>query len=338
MKMNYPAAINGGAAQQAYEMRTRNARDGVKRMLAAAKIDVERLSTVFDLGCRAGDTTLGILQVTPEYTHIFAFEEYSDAIILAKLKFASRMCPHKVERGDELGRLLPTGWLNSFRQEVLRVSGRSFFVHCNSISDLPSLYPKADLAVGFQLLHWLDAGENGLPKPEIIRSIREGLKTGGVFLAGTSTAFFDFGKADVIEGTRSRWSIHEHPFMKIVFEEVARLMAVERQVPEPAKPTLSISNLGELLMANGFGDIQFGHFLISYPLNVLITETARNVPLHQGRLNGVPDEAKARIIDCALKLANARCDSLAGDGKADPRLVADRNVWEAVPWLRATAV
>jgi SAM-dependent methyltransferase len=341
MKMNYPIH----PSSQSYEAKTRNFRDGVQRLMSAAGVQTDRLKTVLDLGCRFGDSTLGILRATPSSTQVIAVEEFIEATALAKWKFNTP--PTRIfdaERGLIPGLLksLPEGWVDFFRQEASSVWGREYFAFW-PIKELGNLaIDEVDLVVAFQTLHWLDAGPDGLPDVGIIRSIRDMVLPGGLFVGGTSTAFFDFGKADVIEGMpRSVWSIHEHPFMKIVFEEVARLMAVEiGKAPEPvsAKPSLSAEGLKKLFESNGFGNLQFGHFLIKYSLDVLTTETARNVPLHQGRLNGVSDFVKARIIDCALGLANAKCDRLVGDGAQDPRLVADRNVYEAVPWLRATAV
>ena len=75
MKLNYPVADGkGGVTQQRLELLSRMQRDGVKRLLKAADIKLEGLRTVVDLGCRNGDTTLGLAESVPN-ARIIGIEE-----------------------------------------------------------------------------------------------------------------------------------------------------------------------------------------------------------------------------------------------------------------------
>jgi len=333
MQRNCLTAI---AAHQRYENKTRNHRDGVQRLLAAAAIDTQRLNVVLDIDCRAGDTTLGVLRAAPR-AEVIGVDDYLDAITLARMKFGLSLNGTSVERVLAIQSLMVTGWVDSFKADSASVRDRATFVH-SSIANCP--LANADLAVGFQALHGFDT-MSGLPHPSVLDSIRASLKTGATLLAGTSSTFFEFEDSSSIGGMpRSQWSVLEHPFIKLVFESLRDIMLnVGYSLPPASKPPHSMNDLRMPLERTGFEVVQFGQIPIRYSIDVLLTETARSLPFMLGVLDGAPFTplAKRQFVDEAVFDAGLRCDKYVTQGYPDPRLVTDMNVWNAILWVRAKA-
>ncbi|MBI2079567.1 hypothetical protein HYT84_02285 [Candidatus Micrarchaeota archaeon] len=106
--------------------------------------------------------------------------------------------------------------------------------------------------------------------------------------------------------------------------------------PEPvtASPPLSTDGLVARFAAAGFIDIQTGAFLVGAGREALINEVVNIRPIHQGRLNGVADSDRERIITQAIAEAHSECDAIVISGEPDPRKV-ETNLWDAVPFLKA---
>jgi|GEM_PF-2555590 len=339
MKPNYPVERKGGISQQPYEARTKIQRTCVKSLLKSAGVKLEGLRTTVDLGCRNGDTTLGILEVTSDKTRIIGVEEYKEALLIAKAKFG-------VASSDEIKQItgllgeMPDGFLDSFEEDTKPFRKRAAFVN-SPVEGMPTtIADRADLIVGFQILHWLNAGDNGLPAVETMKAINESLAAGGIFLSGTSTAFIAISPDEEIDGKKkSEYSIDGHPFVKTVYEKIAGIVSkITGHEPQPVteKPPLSMDSLMEVFENAGFKDIKTGAFLVTSGREEVIREVVKLRPEHQGRLNGIDSgELREDIIDLAIESANNECDLLAGAGKGDPRLV-ETNIWDAVPYIMAT--
>ncbi len=340
MKPNYPVERKGGVSQQAYEARTKTQRICAKNLLKTAGVKLEGLRTVVDLGCRNGDTTLGILEATSKETKVIGVEEYREALLIAKAKFGVASSEEIKEIG-ELLKGMPEGFVDSFVQDSKLVVDRVSLIN-STVEDL-NLKDKADLIVGFQILHWLNAGENGLPTPEVMQAINESLASGGVFLSGTSTAFIAISPDEEIDGKKkSEYTIDGHPFIRMVYEKIADIVSLvsdehePQPVPVTEKPPLSMDLLIELFESSGFEDIKTGAFLVTPGREEIIEGVSRIRPVHQGRLDGIDDEGlREEIIDFAVKFSNSKCDLLVEAGIADPRLV-ETNIWDAVPYIMAT--
>ena len=344
MKHNYPVAHKGGIAQQAYEARTRIQLRGVKRLLLAANVQTDRVKMAVDLGCRGGDTTLGILQAIPGIIQVIGIEEVLEAVILASLKFHTE---HKWDNREAVTRV--KAWkdaesglqefFNSFTVDSSKFCNRHQcqfdFAHLQEFTQLPDVFGGIDLIVGFQILHWLDAADNGLPKPEIIKAVYDTLASGGVFIGGTSTAFIHIDQNQRVEGkTRAEFSIDEHPFVKMVYERIKSIVQqITLMVPVPvtAAQPLKEAELIRLFTDAGFIGVQTGAFLVTPGREEVTNGVVRLRPEHQGRLEGVPQEQRTALVEQSIKDANAACDSM----QTDPRL-DNQHIYDAVPFLKAT--
>ena len=343
MKPNYPVAVGGGISQQAYEARTRIQRKGVTRMLRAAGIELERLRTVVDLGCRNGDTTLGVLETVPK-ARVIGVEEHREALLIARAKFGMLTGQERDEiKGlGEMIEEVTSGWLGNFYANAKATDLYRLSLVNSPLEHLPTVLgdEKADLIVGFQVLHWLNADETGLPTMEVLKAIYDSLAAGGIFLAGTSTAFIAIDPNEKIEGmTKAEYSIDNHPFVQMVYECIEdAVSAILGYAPQPvlAKPPLSKEGLEMRLRNAGFAMVSSDAFLVTSGREEVIDNVVRLRPEHQGRLNGVdnPDERK-RIIEDAIRFANGICDQKVSGGEQDPRLV-ETNIYDAVPFVIAT--
>jgi SAM-dependent methyltransferase len=338
MRPNYPAATNGGVSQQGYEAQTLAQRNGVKTLLKAAGIQVEGLRTVVDIGCRNGDTTLGLLQATPKTTQVFAVEECLDALLIAKVKFGGGTATEFVSVSRLLSKL-PPRWLDTFAEDAKPVGWRATFVH-SPIAKMASKLPfpsTVDLAVGYQALHWLDADYLGRLSTQVVKGIYESLAAGGVFLAGTSTAFVSLPREFSVEGkTVAQFSIDEHPYVKMIYAEIAKLALTwpRKTEPERLKGRISLDGIAKQLTKIGFSAVETGGYLYTPGREKVITDVVKLRPAHQGMLGGIPENDRAELVEMAIGAANQKCDEIARNGQ-DPRLV-ETNIWDVVPFIKAT--
>ncbi|MBI5223487.1 class I SAM-dependent methyltransferase [Candidatus Micrarchaeota archaeon] len=333
MKTNYPAAIRGGVSQQHYEATTLMQRRGIQTLLKAAGVQLEGATKVLDLGARAGDTTLGVLEHLPN-AHVIGLEEPANrlALLLAKTKFGIAT-EVELKEVAEISRELPAGYLDSFRLDSAPHAGRVSFEELHW-----SALPLADAAVGYQLLHWLDADSTGAPKPEILQAIANALSAGGVFISGTSTAFVQLDPDLRVEGkTQSEYSIDKHPFVQMVYDQIAKITAqILGKAPEPitANPPLSMNDLSSRFLAAGFSEVRVDGFLVTPGRDQVVREVVKLRPAHQGRLEGIALGERSTIIQTAIANANAECETVIAAGAQDPRLI-ETNVWDVVPFIGA---
>jgi hypothetical protein len=244
---------------------------------------------------------------------------------------------------------LPKGWLVSFAKEAEAVGfvpeGAHFPRVCFQYGWKRYIDKKvfgefrqhADLVVGYQVLHWFNAGESAIIDPRIIGAILRTLKYGGTFLAGTSTAFVQLDPNTQVEGMGLyEYSIDQHPFVQLVYAEIAsRVCAVLGSVSQPTAPQFSMQQLIDLFLNSGFRSAKVGGFLVTPGREKLVSEVVRIRPVHQGRLNGINESARVEILDQAILAANQTCDIIVREDKGpDPRVV-ETNVWDVVPWIKA---
>ena len=358
MKANYPIGIE----QQRYEAKRGMLREGAGRILRASGLQLEGIRTALDIGCRFGDTTLGTLEALPN-AHVTGIDEFLHAILVAQMKFGKGTSGYTQREMNELLSQLPEGWLETFSRDAAPYTDRVALGKWN----LASLHDcmrdeKVDLVTGFQVLHWLNADETGLPLTDIFRGIYDILAPGGIFIAGTSTAFIAIDPNETIDGmTKDQYSIDNHPFVKMVYEDIKSQRNIYEytiplmhatyisgdcefleHVPEPvtANPPLSREGLERQLrnlgLGIGFSDVRFGGFLVDAGRENVVNELVRIRPEHQGRLNDIWDpELRKRIIDTAITNSNLECDALVAiRQRPDPRLV-DTNTFDAVPFVIA---
>ncbi|MBI5227640.1 hypothetical protein HY988_03570 [Candidatus Micrarchaeota archaeon] len=340
MKANYPASVRGGVSGQVYEARTQMQRRGMGALLRAAGVAIERLNRVTDIGCRNGDTTLGLLQALPPSVRVTGVDEFGDAISLAKAKFGLLSAPELAEFAHLISDL-PPGWLESFGVDAephrSRVSFRE--VRLTNLNGFNGGTSKPELAIGYQILHWLDCDPSGLPLKSLIASIFASLSSSGVIVAGTSTAFMKMDPAQKVDGmTPNQYSIDEHPFVKMVYEQIAVLVRDRigsSPTPVLENPPLSKDRLDRQFRKAGASKVEFSEFLVTPGREEVISQVVRIRPAHQGRLNGITDETiRAAIIGTAIDQANADCDETVRKGQADPRL-HEGNIWDVVPFIVA---
>ncbi|HLC68994.1 MAG TPA: class I SAM-dependent methyltransferase [Candidatus Bilamarchaeaceae archaeon] len=340
MKANYPIGIE----QQRYEAKRGMLREGAGRILRASGLQLEGIRTALDIGCRFGDTTLGTLEALPN-AHVTGIDEFLHAILVAQMKFGKGTSGYTQREMNELLSQLPEGWLETFSRDAAPYTDRVALGKWN----LASLHDcmrdeKVDLVTGFQVLHWLNADETGLPLTDIFRGIYDILAPGGIFIAGTSTAFMELDPNERVEGkTRREYSIDHHPYVQMVYTNIGDIVAgIVGNVAEPVlkKPLLSREGLERqlrnLALGIGFSDVRFGGFLVDAGRENVVNELVRIRPEHQGRLNDIWDpELRKRIIDTAITNSNLECDAwVAIRQRPDPRLV-DTNTFDAVPFVIA---
>ena len=337
MKPNYPVAIKGGVGQQATESRTRIHLNGTKRMLKASGLMLEGIRKIVDLGCRNGDTTLGVLQEAPKDAKVIGIEEYREALLLAKAKFGVSSEKEAMHIADLISEM-PEGWIETFRNESEEFKDRtSFFT--SQVENMPELIQNADLIFGFQILHWLNANEDGFPTTETLAAINQSLAPGGKFLAGTSTAFVELSPEEKVEGKKkSEYDFNAHPFVKMFFARVGEIiekLTGKTPIPIVNKPQLSMDKLTNLLESVGFRDVQHGGFLATNGREELLFRVLPLTAVHQGRLGGIAPEQRELVTQLALNYTNADCELIVMEGKPDPRLV-ETNVYDVVPFILAT--
>jgi len=338
MKKGYPVIENGGVSQQPYELKSSMQRKGIQRMLCTAKVGLEGLQLIVDLGCRNGDTTLGLLEAAPS-AKVVAVEEVLDALALAKFKFGIATSGERKAVAQMMGDSLSSVdiHLQKFRADAASTLDRVEFVKSN-MNCLGFLSGEADLVAGFQLLHWLDEGHDGLPKREIMKSISKCLRPGGTFISGTSTAFVEIDTTKRIDGMSvAEYSIDHHPFFSCLYTNIADALGAQTEVipaHAPPLPSLKLDALAGLLESVGFKDVEIGAFLVTPGRELVLTEVSRIRPKHQGRLEGVPEPRAAEIVREAITAANEYF-SLNFEPTNDPRNL-DRNIYDAVPYVKAT--
>ncbi|HID72690.1 TPA: hypothetical protein EYP38_02000 [Candidatus Micrarchaeota archaeon] len=337
MKQGYPVAERGGISQQRYEQKTGMQRRGIQTMLKTAGVRMDGPMRIVDLGCRNGDTTLGLLEAAPKEAHVIGVEEFSQALTLARFKFGLHNDADERDLLKLVGDILQFTGSNfyEFRDTAKPMLGRVDFVH-SMMDELLSVVSGADLVAGFQLLHWLDNDSNDLPKGEILKSIAHIMVPGGTFISGTSTAFVGIDPNGMIDGmTKAEYSIDEHPFFKEVYariEAAVKMMPGHAPMPVSAGAQLKLDALVGLMESCGFTDVQTGAFLVTPGREEVISEVVKIRPKHQGRLEGIPEVKAAEIIARAIAETNEHFDS--ADSR-DPRQRV-MNIWDAVPYVKAT--
>lgn len=353
MRLNYPASGQfGGLLQQKYELATAIQRNGIAKMLQKANISPESLNDkrIIDLGARNGDTTLGMLEYASK-VHIIGVEEESLPLLIAKVKFGLG----SLEEIREIGKLvdalpetykLPDNWLQYFISSSSTLNSRVQFVQ-SDIEKLPTtlrsnqVSPRSiNAIVGYQILHWLNCDETNLPSNNILQALSQSLESGGIFLAGTSTAFMEIPQDQVVDGmTKEQYSIDNHPYIQLVYRKIDEVLGVEFSLTQqsPATPIVSLSALKRKLELYGFGEIEVGNFLVTAGRDYIINEAIKLRAIHQGRLARVPENRQIPLLMEAILEANKYCDMLTDLRKADPRLV-ESNIYDVVAFIKATKI
>ncbi len=335
MKSGYPCSVKGGVSQQAHEAVERTQRSGIQILLRHSGVKFDLLKRVVDLGSRNGDTTLGLVEVLPKHVRVVGVEEVLDAALIAKVKFGHDLSTAELARVAPLIEQLPAQWLKSITSDAASYKDRVSF-HSMPFTSLSKTngdsVGKSDLIIGHQVLHWLDCNSEGLPLGSLLNSIRESLSVGGVFVGSTSTAFMAIDSNQQVDGmVKSQYSFDNHPFVQLVYKIAERLVReITGSIPTPIldHPPLSVEKLTRSFTKGGFGSTRFDAFLVPVPLDAVKLRLA-----HQGRLNGVPEDARAELIIAIMDEANGESTLLAHHGQ-DPRLHKG-NLYDLVPFVIA---
>lgn len=237
-----------------------------------------------------------------------------------------------IQVGEELGISLT----DTLRLNTDGLTNRVHFVNC-AIEDCKLI---ADLVVGYQLLNWLNADEKGLPGLESLRAINEILVPGGLFIAGTSSGFVGVDPNATIEGmTKREYLLDYHPFVRLVYQEIAhevKKITGKMQFEPLSKSQFTIEQVKSRVEEAGFVNVRLGAFLITHGIEEILGDVMHLRPIHQGRLDDIPDQKlREAIMEVALARAHRESDRVKIEKGYDPRTITDKNVWDAVSFIVA---
>ncbi|MEK6982311.1 MAG: hypothetical protein AABX38_05245 [Candidatus Micrarchaeota archaeon] len=350
MRKNHPSSPEAGhgASYANLELRTGLHAKGMIKLLQAALPDSEKRAgniNVIDLDARDGTTTLALAKELP-YAQVKGISEFRTPYLIGRLK-AGNITEKEM---DELGKskdFWPSAVFEKAALEPKELKDRLTFENTSIEGVKPLQLGIADVAIGYQLLHWLNAESetDNLPSRASLGAIKDMLFPGGIFISGTSSGFVGVDSNATIEGmTRAEYVLDDHQFVRLDYQNIASLVAqITGKIPYASgsiKAKFKMHEITQRLEESGFINVRLGAFLVTPGIEEILSDQEGGVlmlrPMHQGRLDEIETQArKDAIMRTALMLTHRECDRLVAGGKTDPRTITDKNIWDAVPFVVA---